>query len=75
MAVSGALYYLWNSGNPDAGGVIGVIMFVHTGLANLVWAYLFGHAGMALLHHYTLQQSLGDMWSLRGTQPTEGKTK
>lgn len=65
MAASGTLYYLVNSGNPDAGGIVGATMFVHRSLANLVWAYLFGHAGLAVIHHYAQGLRLSEMWSLR----------
>lgn len=64
MATSGAIYYFINSGDPDAGGAVGAVMFVHTTLANIVWAYLIGHAGLALAHHYMQEMSLGEMWSL-----------
>jgi len=66
MAGSGTVYYYINTGNPDAGGLVGVVMFVHKSLANLVWAYLFGHAGLAVLHHYLKDMDLREMWSLRG---------
>jgi cytochrome b561 len=66
MAGSGTVYYFINTGNPDAGGLVGVVMFIHKTLANLVWAYLFGHAGLAVLHHYMKDMDLRDMWSLRG---------
>ena len=65
MATSGTIYYFINAGNPDAGGLVGVVMFVHKTLANLVWAYLIGHAGLAVIHHFTQNLSLSEMWSLR----------
>ena len=64
MAISGTIYYFINSGDPDAGGAVGAVMFVHRTLANLVWAYLIGHAGLALVHHYAHDTGLGEMWSL-----------
>jgi len=64
MAVSGLIYYFINSGDPDAGGPVGAVMFVHRTLAKLVWAYLLGHAGLALVHHYAHDVCLGAMWSL-----------
>ena len=63
MAASGTLYYFIGDGNPDAGGLVGVAMSVHTALANLAWAYLIGHASMALLQHYTTDFNLRRMWS------------
>ncbi|MBU2360286.1 MAG: cytochrome b/b6 domain-containing protein [Alphaproteobacteria bacterium] len=65
MAASGTLYYFVNTGDPDAGGLVKVAMTVHTTLANLVWAYLIGHALMALIAHYGGTLSLRQMWSLR----------
>ena len=65
MAASGTLYFLVNTGDPDAGGLVKVAMTVHTTLANLVWAYLIGHALMALIAHYGGALSLRQMWSLR----------
>jgi len=69
MATSGTIYYFINAGNPDAGGLVGVVMFVHQTLANLVWAYLIGHAGLAVIHHFTQNTSLTEMWSLRRSNP------
>ena len=65
MALTGTIYYVINTGNPDAGGLVGVVMLVHKTLANLVWAYLIGHAGLGVVHHFASNQSLGEMWSLR----------
>jgi cytochrome b561 len=67
MAASGTLYYFVNAGDPDAGGLVGLAMFVHTTLANLVWAYLIGHAGLAVLNHFAGTLSLRTMWSLKGS--------
>jgi hypothetical protein len=65
MAASGFVYYFINSGDPDAGGLVGLTMLIHTTFANLVWAYLVGHAGMGILAHLTGTLPLGRMWSLR----------
>ncbi len=64
MAVSGTVYYFINTGDPDAGGLVGLTMGMHKFFANLVWAYLIGHAGMALIAHYGRVLSLGEMWSI-----------
>lgn len=72
MAGSGALYYVMNAGNPNAGGLVGVAMSIHRSLATLVWAYLIGHAGMAVIHHFTQAMSLTEMWSFGpGRKTTE----
>jgi cytochrome b561 len=65
MAASGTLYFFVKTGDPDSGGLVKVAMTVHTLLANLVWAYLIGHALMALIAHYGGTLSLRQMWSLR----------
>jgi hypothetical protein len=65
MAVSGFVYYFIKTGDPDAGGLVGATMLVHTTFANLVWAYLIGHAGMGVLAHFAGTLPLGNMWPLR----------
>lgn len=64
MATAGTIYYFINAGDPDAGGLVGVVIYIHLSLANLVWAYLIGHASMAVVHHVSRHQSLTEMWSL-----------
>lgn len=65
MAASGTLVYFVNSGDPDAGGLVGAAMLVHKNLANLVWAYLIGHAGFAVVNHFGRAMSLRIMWSFK----------
>jgi cytochrome b561 len=65
MAGTGTIYYFINTGNSEAGGLVGVVMFIHESLANLVWAYLLGHAGLGVLHHYMKNMNLSEMWSVR----------
>lgn len=38
---------------------------VHELFSNLVWAYLIGHAGIALINQFAGKQALSDMWSVR----------
>lgn len=71
MAATGTIYYFINNGDPDAGGIVGVLMLIHTTLANFVWAYLIGHAALAVIHHVTDNLSLSEMWSLRGNATVE----
>jgi len=66
MAMSGAVYFAQvslglHSAEPD--GMLA--MTVHLALANLVWAYLIAHAGLAVLHHLMRSAILTEMWSLR----------
>ncbi len=65
MATSGTVYYFINNGDPDAGGLVGVVMFVHLTLSNLAWAYLIGHAGLAVVHHMLNEMDLREMWALK----------
>lgn len=65
MAVSGGIYaaQVWaglRSPEPDGS----LAMTVHFVLANLVWAYLIAHAGMATIHHFAKSAPLGKMWRL-----------
>ncbi len=64
MAASGAVYFVQvalglHSAEPD--GMLA--MTVHLALANLVWAYLIAHAGLAVLHHLLRSMRLSTMWS------------
>ena len=64
MAATGAVYFVevalgLHSAEPD--GMLA--MTVHLALANLVWAYLIAHAGLALLHHLLRSMRMSTMWS------------
>lgn len=71
MAGSGTLYYFVGAGNPDAGGLVGLAMFVHKALANLAWAYLIGHVSLAVLQHLSTDFNLREMWSFRSASNKE----
>lgn len=43
-------------------GVREQVLGVHVLFANVVWAYLIGHAGLALLAHWTRHLDLREMW-------------
>jgi cytochrome b561 len=75
MAATGTFYFLTAQAGPAETGALALAMEVHALLANLVWAYLIGHALMALLHHYGSDHSLAEMWSLRRTPQVAGGTK
>lgn len=66
MATSGALWFASELLGFSETLAIELIIEFHKLLANLVWAYLLGHAGMALLHHVRRDASLGQMWSFSG---------
>ncbi|MCU4654794.1 cytochrome b/b6 domain-containing protein [Roseibacterium sp. SDUM158016] len=65
MALSGTMYLVAPQVGYAESGVLAVLMDVHCLLGNVVWAYLFGHAGLALVHHFTGGLRLGEMWSFR----------
>jgi cytochrome b561 len=65
MASTGGLFYFLASPGVSIGEIAGFSREVHELLANLVWAYLIAHAGMACVHHFTKRQHLGEMWSFR----------
>lgn len=66
MAVSGGVYaaQVWTGiQSPEPDGSLA--MTIHFALANLVWAYLIAHAGMATIHHFARSAPLGKMWRLK----------
>lgn len=66
MTVTGSYYYFFSTGVRNEDGLAGFAMNIHHLAANLVWAYLIGHAGFAVLHHFAGDMSLRTMWSLKG---------
>ena len=65
MAVSGSLVWL---GMADAGVLptwAGLVLNLHQAAATLMWVYLCGHAGMALLHHRRGEATMRRMFSLQ----------
>ena len=65
MAATGVLFYLLNWLGMIGRPATELVLSAHKLGANLVWAYLIGHAGLALLQHVTRQMRLSTMWSLR----------
>lgn len=66
MALTGAAYLAevtWLGASTEPDGMW--VMAIHTTLANLVWAYLIGHAALAVLHDRLHHLPLSAMWSLR----------
>jgi cytochrome b561 len=62
MAATGTLYFVMT------GSSIGhLALGLHKTMANLMWIYLFGHAGIAVLHHLLGHDILRRMfWVRRG---------
>jgi cytochrome b561 len=67
-ATSGALVWLGMAPSGTLPAWVAVVLDLHQGAANLMWAYLLGHAGMALLHQRRGEGILGRMFSLRRMQ-------
>jgi cytochrome b561 len=61
MAVSGAAYFLFFEGTSAGKLVLGL----HKLFANFMWAYLIGHAGLAILHALWGDDILSRMFWLR----------
>ena len=73
MAVTGTIYFIGEYLGATSGSFVGLAKETHEIMANLVWAYLIGHAALAVLHHYLSNLSLSEMWSLRRGQNQESE--
>ena len=62
MALTGALFYLAILAGATKSTWATLDIELHALLASLVWAYLIGHSGMALLHHFSRRRPLDVMW-------------
>ncbi|GAB0117334.1 cytochrome b/b6 domain-containing protein [Acidisoma sp. 7E03] len=68
MAATGTVFFL------VSGSVGGFALDLHQTIANLMWIYLFGHAGIAVLHHLLGHDILRRMfWIRRGITITTPK--
>lgn len=65
MATTGTVFFVGLYFGIQKTGLFPLDLDVHKLLANLAWAYLVGHAGMAMLHHYWKHSSLSEMWAFR----------
>jgi cytochrome b561 len=65
MAVTGSLVWWGMSATGALPNWAGWVLDLHQVAANLMWAYLIGHAGMALLHHRRGDATLRRMFTLR----------
>lgn len=71
MSGTGTIFYFFGGGNPNAGGLISLVMGIHVTLANLAWVYLIAHVSLAVLQHLFTDFNLRSMWSLRSAQQKE----
>ena len=65
MAVTGTVWFVNDLWIHASNTFTRVDIVSHHLFANLVWAYLIGHAGLAVVHHLAGQASLGTMWSVK----------
>lgn len=63
MVTTGAVWFTADFYGYQKSIPVELVIEVHKLLSNLAWAYVVGHAGMALLHHARNEASLGKMWS------------
>lgn len=63
MAATGTVFSIASLLGEQNDAFVRVAFGMHHAMANLVWAYLIGHAGLAVLHHYLRDLRLGEMWS------------
>lgn len=66
MAATGGTYYAFAVPGQPLDASVRLVLEVHSTLGNLAWAYLLGHAALALLQHLSRNLTLDAMWSLRG---------
>ncbi len=64
MACSGVTWFVGTQLGDVAHAWAEAAEEVHEFFSNVVWVYLFGHAGIALINHFAGKQSLTDMWSV-----------
>ncbi len=64
LAATGSLYFYGVYEGLKEAVFFQLMLFTHGLFANLAWFYLFGHAGLGIIHHYTTRFSLREMWSL-----------
>jgi cytochrome b561 len=60
MAATGTAYFFWPNTSLSA-----LVLDVHSTIANLMWAYLLGHAAMAALHHLLGEDIVLRMFGIR----------
>ncbi len=68
VAATGATFYVALLAGAADSAWAGLDLNVHVLLTKLVWAYLIGHAGVAVLHHVLRQRSLAAMWDLGASE-------
>lgn len=65
MGLTGTVIYVAIQTGNGKTSWAGTANGLHETFSNLVWAYLIGHVGIALINHFASKQSLSDMWSMK----------
>ncbi|HEU0071810.1 MAG TPA: cytochrome b/b6 domain-containing protein [Alphaproteobacteria bacterium] len=66
LAVTGSVVFWQMDATGKMTGLGHSFAELHGALANVMWAYLIGHAGMALLHQLLGEGILRKMWTIKG---------
>jgi cytochrome b561 len=64
MALTGAAMVLGMGSGGSMGGFLRAVRWAHVFIASLVWAYLFGHVAMAVLHQVRGERLVTKMFNL-----------
>jgi len=62
MAVTGGIVYALMGGDGSLSGDGRFVLELHEAFASLMWAYLIGHAGIAVVHDFVGHRVLGRMF-------------
>ncbi|MEJ2452886.1 MAG: cytochrome b/b6 domain-containing protein [Candidatus Thiodiazotropha sp.] len=73
MALTGFTVWLGMSDSGQLADWARLVLTLHRSLATLMWVYVLGHAGMALLHHARGETTMGRMFTFGrpNRQPVE----
>lgn len=71
MTLTGLLYFIGGKMSATDGVIATVAISIHAPFSKLVWAYLIGHAGIAVLHALRRERPLSVMWSLKPSQKSD----
>jgi hypothetical protein len=75
MAVTGGIVYATMTGDGSLSTLGSTALDIHKLFANLAWAYLIGHAGIAVLHQAFGAPVISEMWSLRPERSVTSKRR
>lgn len=65
MGITGVSYFAAMSLSITHGFWLSAILALHAFFSKFVWAYLIGHATIAVINHFAKTQSINEMWSLK----------